>query len=234
MSILFVVLLTSERKPTATVMFLFSIFLAALGYLTEFRGMLAYSLVFSCAWIGSVIFPAWMFFLGFTLAASSTIYGLIWYFQNLYTSSIAAEISQLIFEWTQRPASSGREWLWPAILNAVGEDHWFGLGSGVIPGDFLSTDYSSHSYYLQTYLQVGLIGLFTLVVFLAAVWSLLTEKSDAARTFGSAIFAMFILHNASEVIMLQNGMMASAMAWMTIGIAMGVPLKYKVEKYVSG
>lgn len=198
----------------------FSVAAAGLGYLNEFRAMIGYAMVFLCAVIWLDLAPRILRFVGATTIVSICIIGLIWYFNNINSSAFAAYISNIINDISGRPASSGREWLWPAIFNAVGDNIWFGNGAGALPEDYFTTHYSSHNHYIQVYMQTGFIGLGSLVAFLMCVWWRLSEGEGVKAVFGAAIFLMFTLHNASEVIMLQNGLLAGTIAWAAIGMTL--------------
>jgi hypothetical protein len=72
------------------------------------------------------------------------------------------------------------------------------------------------------YLQVGVIGMVVLIAFLLAVWRILARATCAAGRFGSAVFIMFVVHNATEVLMFQNNALVAVPAWCTIGLALAI------------
>lgn len=201
------------RKPLA-----FGATIALLGYLNEFRALIPLSLGFVTIWILYDKFPRFFSFTSATIALFFFSYAIIWFYTSIYTSYLAADISHTIASISGRPATSGREWLWPIIISAASNSPLYGVGSGIVPANIVSTDYSSHNYYLQTFLQAGLIGTIFLTLLLISVLNHLSNKDLICGRFGVSLFIMFIIHNSSEVIMLQNGMTAGLMAWTAIGI----------------
>lgn len=157
------------------------------------------------------------------IASVSAILGAVmWFFLNIKTSPLAIDISRRIAGLTGRRSESGRDELWPHVLQAAQDSPWFGLGAGTLPRDLLATSFSSHNYYIQLFIQVGFIGLAVLILFLITVWNrLYTARTPAAR-FGSALFLMFIVHNGTEVIMFQNLISAAVPAWCAIGLAVAL------------
>lgn len=193
---------------------------AAVGVAIGFRAMIAYTAVFLIAYMLSARVSGRAYFWGGIAATSAAISGMLWFHRNLTTSPLARDIAYRIEELSGRRANSGRETLWPRILQTTEENPLFGMGAGVVPRDFLSTQLSSHNYYIQLYLQVGLIGLAVLLLFLLAVWRKLAYSTNAEGRFGAALFLMFVIHNSTEVIMFQNLTLAAVPAWCAIGLAL--------------
>lgn len=211
------------RRPHATWRYGTFMFVGAatLAYFMDFRAMIAYTLVLLLALWGARILSARQFFWTGLLGIAGVIGGLTWYFLNAYTSRLAIDLSRAIETQTGRRATSGRDWLWPNIMRQNEGDELLGSGVGKLPRDFLPTDFSSHSSYMQTYLQVGLVGVVLLALVLLAIWSpLAAQARDPRVRFGAALFLMFVLHNGTEVLMFQTGLIASIPAWCAIGLAL--------------
>jgi hypothetical protein len=79
------------------------------------------------------------------------------------------------------------------------------------------------------YLQLGLVGLILVVCFLLAIWRLLSAAGSTAGKFGSALFLMFIVHNGTEVLMLQNNSLVAVPAWCSIGLALAIDREQRIE-----
>ncbi|GGW44142.1 hypothetical protein GCM10011452_35590 [Gemmobacter lanyuensis] len=221
-----VLYLRSTRGAGGMVALVFVVVAIAIGLLMEFRAILAYAVVLLAVRYGVRVFPRWLAFWGGIAAVIAAAWLAVWFFSNLYSSETAAVVRQWIEAQTGRRVESGREWLWPMILNTVGPQPWFGLGSGVLPRDFLSTDYSAHNYYIQTIMQVGYVGLGALGLYLASVWRLLIGvRNAAAGAFAAGVMVMFCLHNITEVLMFQNGLTAGLPAWISIGLGIGASVK---------
>lgn len=200
-------------KPLA-----FGVSIAFLGYLNEFRALIPLSFAFMITWTFYDRVPRLISFFSIIVILLLFSYSIIWFYTNIFTSSLAADISYFISSISGRPATSGREWLWPIIISAASTSPIYGVGSGIIPANITSTEYSSHNYYLQTFLQVGILGISFLISLLIFTLHQISNKNLVCGRFGLSLFVMFIIHNSSEVIMLQNGMTAGLMAWTAIGI----------------
>lgn len=204
----------------------FFVLAGALGFILDFRGLIGYAAVLVLAYLGAATLPKRLFWLVGIVGSSIVVGVTMWYFINIATSALADTITRLVSDASGRRAASGRDWLWPAILETVGSrDPWFGLGAGMLPRDFMPTDLSSHSYYIQVYLQLGFVGLTVLVGLLLSVWKPLAFSTDAPGYFGAAIFLMFVTHNATEVLMFQNALLVGIPAWCAIGLAISVTKK---------
>lgn len=198
----------------------------AVGYtvasVSNFRFLFVASTVFFIAFVCANFLGKRLYWLVGLGLAVSIIYGVIWFFFNVDNRGFAWEIGQTIGALSGHRANSGRDFLWPYILYAIQENPIFGLGAGTLPRDIMNTGLSAHSYYIQLYLQMGAAGLTILVFFLLALWRMLTHTRTAAGRFGSAIFLMFIVHNATEVLLLQNNALVAVPAWCAIGLALAI------------
>tara|TARA_B100000614_G_scaffold254532_1_gene269998 strand:- start:4809 stop:6035 length:1227 start_codon:yes stop_codon:yes gene_type:complete len=219
-ALLTIVLLTQAKRGEALYVVGFFIVTGALAFTLDLRGMVGYAAVLVIGFVGAATLPKTAFWIAGIIGSLVVILTTLWYFLNIYTSQLAHDISTTIVSISGRPATSGREWIWPAIVDAVSANGpWFGLGPGALPRDILPTTLSSHNFYLQIYLQLGFAGIILLTGFLLAVWRPLAFARSTVGYFGAAIFLMFVTHNATEVIMLQNALIASVPAWCAIGIA---------------
>lgn len=222
-SLLTVVLLTQAKGTSWPWILGFMIGTTALAFTLDFRSLIGYAVVLALGFFASGILPNRLFWLVGAASSAIIISATIWYFLNATTNPFAVEVTRQIAETTGRPATSGREWIWPSIINAVQTHNpWFGFGAGALPRDILPTTLSSHSSYMQMYLQLGIVGIVLLIAFLLTVWGPLAFASGTVGRFGAAIFLMFVAHNSTEVIFFQNALIAGIPAWCAIGIAISV------------
>ncbi|MFB9957699.1 O-antigen ligase family protein [Agromyces bracchium] len=195
-----------------------------LSFWMDFRGLLGYAAVFAAAMVGAHVLRPRAYWLVGIVGSVAIISATLWYFLNVNQNQLINDITRIVSETSGRRALSGRDWLWPAILSAVESSPLMGLGSGALPRDIMQTDLSAHNYYLQLYLQIGLVGLAILTSLLLVVWRRLAFGRSPAVQFGSALFLMFVAHNSTEVLMFQNGLIAAVPAWCAIGIAISVAM----------
>ncbi|MCV6978717.1 O-antigen ligase family protein [Mycolicibacterium pulveris] len=212
---------TSPRTAWAVALAFFA-FSGSLALIYNVRSLIVYSALFLIAFVCSMKLRSRTYMFIGIFASVATIGATLWFFLNINTSPLAASLSAKIMELSGHRANSGRDFLWPYILRAAKENPLFGLGAAALPRDFLTTQLSAHNYYLQVYLQVGILGLSVLLVFLLYLWGILSRANTAAGRFGSALFLMFVIHNGTEVLMFQNATLVSVPAWCAIGIAISI------------
>lgn len=229
MALFFVALITNARRPPWRYVFSYLVVATVLGFLLDFRGMIAFASILVVGYLGAKTLNKRFFWFVGIVGSVAAIAAIIWYFLNVYTSGLARTITILVVDTSGRPATSGRDWLWPSIIDAVQHQPWFGLGAGTLPRDIMPTTLSSHSFYLQVYLQLGFVGIALLVMVLLAVWKPLAFSRTTVGQFGAAVFLMFVAHNATEVLMFQNALMVAIPAWCTIGIALSAALDEAAE-----
>lgn len=186
------------------------------------RSLVIYSVFFIITFFCACYLPRRTYWITGVIASTTVILSTIWFFLNIENVPMLAELSARIKELTGERANSGRDLLWPHVLRAVSDSPIFGLGAGVLPRDVLSTQLSSHNYYLQVYLQLGITGCGVIVLLLLAVWGILTRTTTASGRFGSAVFLMFVVHNGTEVLMFQNQTLIGVPAWCAIGFAIAI------------
>ena len=68
----------------------------------------------------------------------------------------------------------------------------------------------------------GVYSVVVLVTLLLTIWGPLVRSTTPAGRFAAAVFLMFVCHNATEVLMFQNGLMAGLPAWSVIGLGIAV------------
>lgn len=192
---------------------------AVVSVLLDFRSLLFYSAVFLLAFLGWRLLKPAAYVVAGVVGAGLVVGGTIWFFVNIYTSPIAMRISTRVQQVTGHRANSGRDYLWPRIMREVDDNRLFGQGSGTLPKDFLGVDLSSHNYYLQTYLQVGIVGIALVVLFLLVVWIRMATSGNSVSGLGSALLVTFVVHNGTEVLMFQNNLEIASVAWLGIGLA---------------
>lgn len=114
---------------------------------------------------------------------------------------------------------SGRNEIWPALQELIVQRPFLGYGAGAHPRDFFDTDLSSHNLYYQISLQVGLLGLFLLLLLLWSIWITLWHgRKDWLGRLSSAYMIGFMVHQIFEVSMTQNNLAVGLLQWLILGI----------------
>lgn len=193
-----------------------------LGAWFDVRFLIVCSILFFCMFISGACLSTRAYWLVGIVSSAAAVLLVVWFFINIGRSGFAREIGIKIAELSGRRANTGRDQLYLHVLNKTDGNSLFGLGAGALPRDVLSTAYSAHSYYIQVYLQLGILGLALIAGLLLSIWHFLARVRYAVGRFGSALFIMFVVHNTVEVFMFQNNSLVAVPAWCAIGLAISI------------
>lgn len=132
------------------------------------------------------------------------------------------DLNTFVQEGTGRQLLSGRQNIWPEILSVANETPIWGAGTGVLPRDVILTELSAHNYYLQLYLQCGIVGISILAAILFAIRRQFDRSKwqDSRVNFAFSCFLCLLLHNMTEVALFQNALMVSIPAWVVVGLGL--------------
>ncbi|SEP75242.1 O-antigen ligase [Virgibacillus subterraneus] len=117
---------------------------------------------------------------------------------------------------------SGRSSLWEGIMQAGIEKPIMGYGVGINANDVTGIKLTAHNQYLQTFLEVGLVGFAIFVFLLFCIWKLLISRLDSFAAKWSACFFLGILvYENFELTLFQNNYSIAFLQWLiiTIGIS---------------
>ncbi|WP_164667635.1 O-antigen ligase family protein [Virgibacillus doumboii] len=124
---------------------------------------------------------------------------------------------------------SGRSDLWEGVLQAGVEKPVMGYGVGINASDVTEIKLTAHNQYLQTFLEVGLIGFAVFVFLLFCIWKLLIRRLDNFTAKWSACFFLGILvYENFELTLFQNNYSIAFFQWLIITI--GITFSYKTEQ----
>lgn len=217
----------STSKSATLFVLTFGIASSIYGYLINFRMLIVFGILTFALYILFSRARSVSRHPRIVLAAIGlSIVGFIFFYTNIENSPHLSSINEFLIETTNRSALSGRQILWPSIIASILENPLFGLGAGTLPSDIMTTDLSSHNYYLQVALQTGIIGLAIAIWCVSRAWRVLVGMGDqsAANALASSLLAVFIVHNATEVIMFQNALRVAIPAWIVVFIAMSTTM----------
>lgn len=137
------------------------------------------------------------------------------------------DYNSLALEYTGRNILSGRQIVWPAVVKAVTSTDWglwFGLGAGQTFGALYESRLSAHNYYLQTFMQVGLVGLLAVVALLFLLWRATgrASRKDPLRHYMTVYMAVIIIHSSTTVFLMQVNLTIAINAWAGLGVGLGM------------
>lgn len=137
-----------------------------------------------------------------------------------------ASLNDISGDFASKGLESGRERIWPTLLNLISDRPWLGYGAGAMPSNLTTIELSAHNYYLQVLLQVGGIGLGFIVLMLKEIWSLLrlSRHNPRTRVIGS-LFAGILFHQNFEVSLTQNNMALGILFFTIFGIGISESLR---------
>lgn len=177
--------------------------------------------------VGSLVYFIWpvlsrsrlaflAFLLGFICLSGVVVYILT------STGSAIRQLNADVYALTGKNLLSGRDVLWPTIIELIQDRLWFGWGAGVTPSMISATTLSSHNLYLQITLQVGVVGLFFLIsIFMSLGNSLWRARSSKYVKVGVAYFFGILMIQNFEVTLTQNNMAFGLPFWAFVGLCLG-------------
>lgn len=142
-------------------------------------------------------------------------------YPKIYTLDNYAYINNLSLELTGKSIMSGRAVLWDDLLEVIKLKPIFGHGSTATPSDFLNTTLSAHNIYLQTTLQVGIVGVFLLFLFLFFIWMAFWEQRKNKKVMlAASFFIAIIIHQIFVVSLFQVSFELGIVQWIIIGFGL--------------
>lgn len=117
---------------------------------------------------------------------------------------------------------SGRNFIWPVIVEFIFIKPWLGWGSGINLSDFLNKSYSMHNYFLQIIMQTGFIGFSIFLLIIFKIYKIIYKIADIRYLkLALSIFVSLIIMQSFEVTIFQNNLALSYPVWATIGLVLG-------------
>lgn len=151
-------------------------------------------------------------------------------YPSLYGTQLGYSLEMLSREYLNKNFFSGREVVWKMILDAVSGHELFGLGLGMIPSMIYDTAFSSHNLYLQTILQVGIIGLVFVLAFLWIVLDRLGRAGGWQACVGASLVIGILVHECLEVSLTQNNFDVGLLFWVVMGVSMSASLQGRMRE----
>jgi O-antigen ligase len=122
--------------------------------------------------------------------------------------------------------------IWLTLFYVIENNFIFGVGAGKTFGDVSNYTISGHNLYLQTSMQIGVVGLVVLLLMIFSFWLIL--KGCLNNKFGKVAASAFLgllLINFFEITFFQNNLVFSLPIIALIGLATGYGKK--IENSIS-
>lgn len=216
--------------------FLLSPHLSAIKYVAALSALSSVVLLYAtgsrATWLAAVFalvtFTLWPFFsrtrfrfhVTFLLVVIIAFAG-TWLYLLAPNNAWGQELQKLSVQYTEQNFFSGRQLFWGDLERAISNRPWLGHGAGSVAETFTGYTWSSHNLYLQTALQVGLIGLSTLILLLWVIWGQLWRgrQSTVVRISG-AYFLGVLIHEVFEVSLTQNNLANGLPIWLILALGL--------------
>lgn len=177
-------------------------------------------------WRALIARRRWLFHLTFALALSASI-GLTWLYMIAPNYAWGWQVHELTVEYTGKNLFSGRHLFWQDLASAIAQRPWFGYGAGAVAESFTGYAWSAHNLYMQTALQVGVVGLAALVALLWFIWSQLWRGRDTVFVqLAAAYFLGVLVHQTFEVSLTQNNLANGFLIWLILAVGLSHSLRH--------
>jgi len=201
--------------------------------LAGFSGMvLVYASTSRAIWLAAavalVVFVVWpiiaksrfLFHVSLLVVFAASI-ATTWLYIAAPNHSWGWQLQELSLRYTGKGFFSGRHRYWDDLAAAIEARPWFGYGAGTVAETFTGLDKSAHNLYLQTSLQVGMLGLGALLLLLWVVWGQLWpgRKSILVR-LSAAFFLGILTHQIFEVSLTQTNLATGFLVWLILAIGL--------------
>jgi len=140
-------------------------------------------------------------------------------------NSDLTELNLMSRDLTGKNLLSGRDKMWPVAIELIRERPWLGWGAGSNVTKKILSHSSEHNMYLQTLLQVGIVGLIFLILATAAVWAgfrrMPNRQAGRYVAVGAALFISSLMCQHFEITLFQTNLGLSMPMWAMVGLIIG-------------
>lgn len=164
-------------------------------YLTTRRGPLLAYIVFIFTYIiwGKLTKTRKRYKIYFILVITvSIIVPLIYLSLSHPNSVLGSKINLLTIKYTGSRLFSGREQIWPYVIDIISKQPLWGSGIGSNLYDFYSINLSTHNLFLFLAMQTGIIGLVLFVILLFYLWKRFYINNNNSRIYGSLLVSIIV------------------------------------------
>ena len=146
--------------------------------------------------------------------------GTVFIYVNTYMAADYNIINEIVREQTSKSLFSGREVIWPILMDTVKDNPILGLGSNAVPWYVIPITLSSHNLYLQVALQVGLTGLSLLTIIFGILFYRMSKIPVNIAIVGQSYLYAILLMCIFEVSLFQNNLSVALFQIPSIALAL--------------
>ena len=225
---MFFILLDRKKKISNITFILISLFMI---YASSTRSaFLALSICFLAYLLWPFITKNKKRFISFFTAFLATLLSFIFIYPKLISWQHFYSLNDFVYRYTGKNIYSGREVIWSNLIEIINQKPLLGYGTGVLPGNVISSGLSAHNFYLQIALQNGYIGLFILLLLFMLIWNTFwNNRSDYIVRLSASFFIGILIYQTFEVSLTQNQIASGIIMWFIIAIGISQSINQKDE-----
>jgi O-antigen ligase len=160
-------------------------------------------------------------FVFFFAGTVSTVY----FYLGMSQFGFFVALQDIFQQYTFAPLYSGREFVWPIIVDQIYQKPILGWGAGFREEEIVYNPeqgaLSTHNLYLAVTLQSGLVGAGFLMGLLYSIWSAFcVAKTDPVVRLSGAFFLGICINQWFNLSLIQNNVSIGVLFWLVIGIGL--------------
>lgn len=225
MSLLFISMMAVGPKKIRLIIFFIGLFFVFIS--SSRNSLLAYVGSYIFLSYGHIFYKSKKIYLSIILSLILLSMGIIYFMVYIDLS----QYNELVRDYSNKNLMSGRNEVWPFVLDLIKEKPYLGWGGGITLADVSFYNFSSHNMYLHTALQVGILGVLLIYLFYfnlwRSLWALKENNNEIHKV--NALFIWLIWIQNFEVTLLQNNLAMSVPVICLIAYFMGVS-KFKINE----
>lgn len=121
--------------------------------------------------------------------------------------------------------------MWSPIIEAIENKIFLGYGLDMAPEKLVGMGRSSHNWYIQILLQVGIVGYLLTINIIRIVWNGLRQMKNNFNSLSVAGFIIgMLLWQCFEVAITQNNIPIGILVWFVMGMGINSSLSWLNKK----
>ena len=144
---------------------------------------------------------------------------------GLFESEFRKVLNDFSWKYFRKNFFSGRQVLWSPIIEAIKNKIFLGYGLDMAPEKIIGVGRSSHNWYIQILLQVGIVGYLLTINIIRIVWNSLRQMKNNFNSLSAAGFIIgTLLWQCFEVAITQNNIPIGILVWFVMGMGINSSL----------
>lgn len=158
----------------------------------------------------------------------SFVFSMVVLYPKIYLLKNFHKYNEFSYQITGKSLLSGRDAIWEELFEIIKLKPLLGHGAHLHSGDFIQSGLGAHNLYLQISLQVGLVGVFLLILFLFILWKLLwSVRSNKSARLTASFFTGILIYQTFELSLIQGNFGLGILQWVIIGLGLSYACKDK-------